>query len=58
MRERIARQPPLKLGVGRKKGEGEMAGERGKGERGRDGDGEWRRRRSSLGNWLSRKRGN
>ncbi|KAF6226209.1 hypothetical protein HO133_009075 [Letharia lupina] len=74
MKERIARQPPpLKMRIGRKRKEsradesavrerqgaqedemvdGEIARERGNGE------GEGRRRRSSLGNWLSRKRTN
>lgn len=72
MKERIARQPPLKMRIGRKRkvskaGEsavlegqggqdedavdGEVVSERG------NGGGE-RRRRSSIGNWLSRKRTN
>lgn len=73
MKERIAKAPPpLKMRIGRKRrGEkvGEGAGDEGRGvqedeglggERVREqGNGEGgRRRRSSLGNWLSRKRTN
>ncbi|CAF9929737.1 hypothetical protein IMSHALPRED_007995 [Imshaugia aleurites] len=63
MRERIERQPPLRIGMRRKRKEGKGGegqeggvggGEEG-GERGSAG-GEGRRRRSSIGNWLSRKR--
>lgn len=74
MKERIARQPPpLKMRIGRKRKEskvGESAVREGRGaqeEEGADGEivrergngvGESRRRRSSIGNWLSRKRTN
>ncbi|CAF9937301.1 MAG: hypothetical protein ALECFALPRED_007165 [Alectoria fallacina] len=73
MKERIARQPPLKMRIGRKRKEskmGESVVQEGQGvqedeavvgkvvrEQG-NGEAERRRRRSSIGNWLSRKRTN
>lgn len=57
MGERIARAPPpLKVRIGRKRREGKT-GEGVEGGEGRgDGEAGGRRRRGSLGNWLSRKR--
>lgn len=65
MKERIEKAPPpLKLRIGRKRKEGKQEGEEEAGEvvgerGGREGEGERRgRRKSSIGNWLGRKRTN
>lgn len=67
MEERIERSPPLKMRIGRKRKEAKVADGAVQGQRAQavggevvreqgSGDGRSRRRRSSLGNWLSRKR--
>ena len=64
MKERIARQPPLKVRIGRKgkgkggEGDGGSEGGRESGEGEGSGEGRRGRGRGSIGSWLSRKRMN